>query len=232
MEKNMKYVIFDFDGTLTTGDSNVWVNIWKNLDLPEKYQKLDKILFDKHKNGEITYEKWVEYANRIFIAGGMNREKLEHVCGNVSAVAGVTQTLKALKQNGYGVFIVSGGIKQAIEVILGDDCKFFDGIFANDMWFRDDGKLLFIKATNFDHKGKADFVNKLIRERHIKPTDVTFVGNGLNDELVYTTGCKTVCVNPEPEAHYNDKKIWNYFIPNFNNLTQIFNHIEVDELNK
>lgn len=229
MEKKLKYVVFDFDGTLTTGNSNVWVNIWQNLNLPEGFKKLEWTLFDMYKSGKITYEKWVEYTNSIFISGGMNIHILDYVCYGVNPVAGLKPTLQKLKDDGYGLYIVSGGIKQAIEMILGDSAKLFDGIYANEMWFDQTGRLIYTKPTNYDYYGKAKFVANLIRERHIKPQNVIFVGNGLNDEYVHTTGCRTICVNPEKGTHFRDKKIWNHYIPNLKNLSQIQNFIEVNE---
>ena len=50
----LKTIIFDFDGTLTKKNNEIWRNIWKKIDALE----IDDLLYNKFTNKEITYEEW------------------------------------------------------------------------------------------------------------------------------------------------------------------------------
>lgn len=53
-----------------------------------------------------------------------------------------------------------------------------------------------------------------------------FVGNSDNDEDVYKTGVKTLCINPL-EADYKNKVLWNNYIKKSNSLRDIMQFVEM-----
>ena len=55
---------------------------------------------------------------------------------------------------------------------------------------------------------KQEFVKILLNRHNIEPQELLFVGNGENDETVYLSGARTLCLNPDG-ANYENKQIWN-----------------------
>ena len=53
-----------------------------------------------------------------------------------------------------------------------------------------------------------------------KAENIYFIGNSDNDEWAYTTGCKTICINPD-KTDGNNVKVWHKTIDKLENLTQI-----------
>ena len=58
----------------------------------------------------------------------------------------------------------------------------------------------------------------------ITPNEVCFVGNSLNDEFVYLSGARTICINPH-ETKTDDSTIWNEIV-NVDDLRDLIPIIE------
>ena len=52
-----------------------------------------------------------------------------------------------------------------------------------------------------------------------------FVGNGANDQTVYLSGARTLCINPD-DADYKNSKYWNFYIEKCENLFEITEFLE------
>jgi phosphoserine phosphatase len=96
------------------------------------------------------------------------------------------------------------------------------------MTFDKNGKLEKIIGTIFDFKGKASYIEKIANELNIKPYEILFVGNSNNDQLAYTSGAVTLCVNPILTDPFDEKK-WSNTINDMHNLDQILKYINLDE---
>jgi len=70
----------------------------------------------------------------------------------------------------------------------------------------------------------SQIAKKVIKKLGIKPQDVCFVGNGDNDEWVYQTGCKTLCINPDG-ADFANKEKWSGCIEHTDNFEDILSFI-------
>ena len=94
------------------------------------------------------------------------------------------------------------------------------------MCFKQNGDLYFIEGTKFDFEGKALYIENLIKEQHLNPNDILFIGNDINDEHVYKTGCNTLCINPETK-NFDNTEVWNncYSIDNSLDLIQIIDSV-------
>jgi phosphoserine phosphatase len=105
----------------------------------------------------------------------------------------------------------------------------FIEIKSNRMTFNENGKLDRIIGTKFDFKGKASYIEKISNELNIKPYEILFVGNSNNDQLAYTSGAVTLCVNPRLTDPFEDKK-WNNTINDMQNLDEILKYINLSKL--
>lgn len=218
----MKAVIFDFDGTLSEKGRNVWKAIWENCGYStfrsSYYSELIKMFLNK----EITHEEWCELTCKKFQERNFKLAGLREIAKNIVLVEGLNETLQNLKDNGYSLNIVSGGILSCIKYALKENVKYFDSINANKLIYDCQGNLLEIEGTEFDNEGKRDFVLKLMQETGMKIEDITFVGNGKNDEWVKQSGCTTICVNPY-KTDVNDNSKWSFGIDKISSLPIILN---------
>ena len=217
-----KIVIFDFDGTLVDPNSlkTTWQRLWLNLGYDLDICKELHSRFDKK---EITHQEWCDLTAQYFIAHGMNKSNLNAVAQKIVKMEGLHDTLKKLHESGMQLYIVSGSIKEIIDIVLGDDAKFFNDISANRFVFNEHGKLLRINGTDFDFEGKAEYVKKLSDSLAIPTKEILFIGNSFNDAHVYKSGARTLCVNPTLTNSHN-RKYWHDTIDEMKNLSDILKY--------
>ena len=72
------------------------------------------------------------------------------------------------------------------------------------------------------------YINYLKEKHGIKGEEVLFVGNGANDQTVYLSGARTLCINPD-DADYKNKKYWDFYMENCENLTEIIPFLEKEK---
>ena len=88
--------------------------------------------------------------------------------------------------------------------------------------------------TDSDEEGKARYILNYMKETNSIPNEIIFIGNGHNDRHVSSTGCHTICLNPNGTNHKN-KDIWEHYIENTVNLSDILkviNNIEKTKNNR
>ena len=216
----MKAVFFGFDGTLTSKGSNVWKNIWKKCGCFMGSSSYYNALYKKFLLSEISYQEWCDLTCEVFKKAKFSRKDLIEIAKEIQLIDGLEETLKALKQKGYKLFIVSGGISSVIRMVLGDKIKYFDAVKANVFQFDENGIIDSIKGTNYDYKDKAKFISEFKKATKSQAKDLFFVGNGDNDEWAHLAGCKTICINPV-EADFTNSLKWHKNIGETSNLTSI-----------
>lgn len=223
---NTKAVVFDFDGTLTktrANFANIWERLWISLGYPvsecEKYHK-------EFSNKKITHDEWCEITERYFKQKSLSKDIFKKISLDVELLKNIRETIKHLHSKGIYLYILSGSIKQFIEYVLGEELvACFEEIKANRFVFNEDGTLEGIIGTPYDFEGKARFVNKIISEKFLKPSQILYIGNSFNDEFVYTTGVETLCINPQLTDFYNDK-VWHNYIRNVESLEEILKYVK------
>lgn len=216
----MKTIIFDFDGTLTQKSNEIWRRVWKAIDAAD----IDDMLFNKYINGEIDYLMWCDEIQKEFTKRKVNTFLLDTLIKDIKMMNNLEETLSTLKNNGYNLIILSGGIDYVIHSLLKENVKYFSEIRSNKFYFSENGDLIKIEDTDSDEEGKARFILNYMKETKSSPEEIIFIGNGHNDRFVSQTGCHTICLNPNGTNH-NDKSIWHNYIDNTNNLNDILNII-------
>lgn len=217
----MKAIFFDFDGTLTYTSLNFWKKIWSTLGYSIAEGSYYKNLFHDAYAGKYTHQQWCDKCCEKFQEAGLTEEMLYDIANTIDIMDGFEETMQKLVQKGYRLFIVSGNIKQVIEHNIGEYTKYFDGIYGNDFVFNEDGSLKKIIGTKYDNEGKARLIRLMSELTETPTSDFWFVGNGGNDEWVYTTGCKTLLINPHDTKHHDNQTVWHKQIKGVKNLTQI-----------
>lgn len=203
----MKAVIFDFDGTLTEKKGNLWKKIWQSLGYdigPDSYYVS---LFKRFMSGNITHKQWCKFTLEAFKEKGFNKQKLDNLTDNMSLIQGAEDLIKHLYSNGLELHIVSGNIVSVIKKVLGENKKYITCIKANEFVFDENGELADIIGTQYDHEGKAKYIKELCKQKGCAPSEVLFIGNSMNDEWVYKSGARTLCVNPD-ETQSENREIW------------------------
>lgn len=219
-----KAVVFDFDGTLTSGKTNrtTWENLWEKLgyDVKECQELHQK--FNQH---EITHDEWCKITAEKFIARRLNKDVVLEIASKIKLIPGLKETFDELEKRNIKIYIVSGSILTVIKSVLGNQQKYVNEIKANEFDFDRNNKLLKIIGTRYDFHGKATFINQISQDMKIAPQDILFVGNSLNDRFVYLSGVITLCINPTL-TNPADTKTWNYCIQTCENLTEILQFLD------
>ena len=217
----MKAIFFDFDGTLTYTSLNFWKKLWLVLGYDIKPGSYYKNLFNDAMADRLTHQQWVDKCCTKFQDAGLTKEMLLDLSKTINLMDGLAETMQELQKRGYRLFIVSGNIRQVLDEVLGENTKYFDGIYANDFVFDEDGDLDHIVGTKYDNQGKARLIKLMAELTETPVQEFWFVGNGGNDEWVYTTGCKTLLINPYDTKQHDNKNVWHKQIKNLTNLQQI-----------
>lgn len=222
MEKIMKAIMFDFDGTLTQKAPNIWKKIWNELG----YNTTDKINSEyytqlyKYLDHKISYQEWCDQTCKCFMDKQMNKSIMPKLISDIKLMDGFEEFVKTLKQHNISLHIISGNFVEVITQVLGDNVKYFDSINANTLTFDDKGFLTHINGTNYDFEGKADFITEYKQKHNLNTNEICFVGNGDNDEYAHLSGCKTICINPD-NTDGSNKTMWHITLDNILNLNDI-----------
>lgn len=203
----MKTVIFDFDGTLHLCPT-AWKAIWQKLGYSTYADSEFVKLFNAFMEGEVSHKEWCDLTAKAFRKKSLKKDVVDKIGANTILLKNVDTALKYLKENGYKVYILSGGIREVIQIALGDAAQYVDGIMASDLIYDKKGIFKSIQGTNYDYAGKANFVKEYIKTTNSDPEDITFVGDGDNDEWVHSSGCNTICINPKKHTDHENREKW------------------------
>lgn len=214
-----KVVIFDFDGTLTVSKSSTWARIWEKVDALDIDMKLMKMYFDN----EIDYPTWVKLGYDCIKERNYTEQDLDDLVANMQLLNNVEQVFKKCKESDIKIYILSGGLKVAIEKTLKHLKDYVKQIEATDFLFDAKGNLNGYTVPHHNPENKFEFVCEVIEKEQVDPKEVLFIGNGKNDETVYKTGVNTLCLNPD-RANYQNKEIWHNTIKS-DNLDDILPYI-------
>lgn len=219
-----KVIVFDFDGTLTKSGKNIWRELWEICGYKTDKTSLYSKLYVSHViNKEITRKQWFDLTCEAFKRKNLNFKQFYEASKQIELKDGFKEVITTLKEKGYSLHIVSGCIKESIEIILGEYGNYFDNIESNRAIFDENNLLKELIPTKFDYEGKAKYINNLIKTG-VKPTQIVFIGNSDNDEWAYLTGCKTICINPE-KADYKNKEKWHVVKENATSLKELLPEI-------
>lgn len=134
-------VVFDFDGTLTSGKTTktTWETLWTGLGYDIGLCKQFHQQYDQH---EISHEEWCKITEEKFCARKLNKTSVNEIASNICLIQGIKETFNELSRRNIKIFIVSGSIKTIISLALNNLCKYVEQINANEFCFDSNGYLV------------------------------------------------------------------------------------------
>lgn len=227
----MKAIIFDFDGTLTKSKkgSNCWYKVWDYLDDLD----YDSKLYGMFERQEITDSEWMDLIFERYVEKGLTDRAMQEISDKIDLLDGVKETFELLKENDVKIYVLSGGIKQIIEKVLKREgvLKYISSFEAYSLNFNKEGDLVSYSSPKHNGEKKSEFVESLIEQLGICSEDILFVGNGKNDEEVYKSGVKTLCINPDG-ADFENRKVWTYAIEKCSSMCDILQYCNLKDCKK
>lgn len=213
-----KAIIFDFDGTLTLNENNStssWGRVWRALDDVET----DNKLYNMFASGEIDDETWIRLIEERFVELNLQETVCENLANEITLISGIEDAFKFFNDNKIKIYIISGGVRNIIDFKLKNLRNLVTRIEGYNFIFNNKNfESIERKSEPLDNKHK--YVEQIKKENNFSGDEILFVGNGSNDQTVYLSGARTLCINPE-DADFKNKKYWTNYIEICNNLSEI-----------
>jgi len=193
IKSKFKMIVFDVDGTLLLGESG-WETLHKKIGTIESRNEHQKMFREK----KINIMEWVKKDIEIWIKKGITIDEINNIISKKRTIKNIEKVLKILKDNGFIIAIVSGGLDIYFDTVLKDVKKYFDYIFINKLIVKNN-KIVDINPTIFDFDNKIDAVKKICDEKKISLDEVIFVGDGINDIKVMKECGFGIALNPKDD---------------------------------
>ncbi len=192
-----RVVGFDLDGTLLRGMEFSWTLVWDYLDFPEAVQKAGMRRYIKR---QTTYQEWCEWACKQFRKKGLKRSDFAEITAPLKVTTNLHDTISTLKNDGFILGIISGGIDVFLHEKIPDANDLFDYIFINELIFDSSGVISGVKSTPYDFEGKAEALKKMCSDNGFTLHQSVFVGEGFNDATVATKAGLSIAYPPRTQG--------------------------------
>lgn len=165
-ERKLKYIIFDFDGTLANS-AQVYIDAWNSL--ADKYKYLPITIDDlaeiQHLDNHSKAKKFQFPMHKLsIILPKIYRYFNEHA-HEVPLFEGMKEMLETLSSKGYKIIILSSNEKRNIESVLKrEDIRTISEILSSKKLF-----------------GKDKVIKKFMKQYQLKPEQLLYVGDELRD---------------------------------------------------
>jgi phosphoserine phosphatase len=200
-----RIVGFDADATLLRGEKEAdfefsWTLVWRHLDVPDSVWKEARRKYLRSKGTFKDYQEWCEHNFRHLRQAGLRREHFAAITKPLHLTKNLSKTLKILRDEGFILAIISGGIDTFIDLMIPEANKLFDYICINRLQYDDQGIISGIDATPFDFEGKAVALEAICKEHGVSLAEAVFVGEGHNDEAVAKKAGLSIAYPPRGEV--------------------------------
>lgn len=167
-----KLALFDMDSTLI--EQEVIVELAKKAGIGEQVD----IITESAMRGEIDFAE--SFTRRVALLKGLSSEVLEDIIVNhITFSPGAKRLIRALKNHGYYVVLVSGGFNYFAEYVK--NSLGMDESYANDLDIVDNLVTGEITSAIVDGKRKAEILQAVAQRLGIKLSETVAVGDGAND---------------------------------------------------
>lgn len=188
MNRKIRLVVFDLDGTLTTVDS-----LWRYLH--EEFGTWDqgKIAAQKYKQNKITYKEWAETDARYW--AGASLERITKALEQIPYREGVREVFRTLRERNVKTAIISAGLslladKAAQE--LDADLALSNELETNDG--RLTGEIIVKVAVN----EKRQIVEQIATQLGVPLNEVALIGDRAFD--LSQPECFKIAFKPKDEV--------------------------------
>ncbi len=175
-----KLICFDFDGTLTEQSSWYLFNTHFGM-TPEE----DASLFEQYVNNGFDYKTWTRQIVAILKERNiLNTDSLEEFVKTIKLREDASELINACKEADYKVVIISGGLKQVVEYVIG--APGVDHIITTaELIFSADGSFEDIVDNGDEMYAKVKAFENICAEHGVNPEDAIAVGDGGNDVEIF-----------------------------------------------
>src|SRR6185295_4127882 len=197
-KKGYRVIGFDLDGTLLRGIDFSWTVVWKYLGFPEAVYK--GAMHD-YRKGTITYQEWCDLACKNFRSKGLSRKDFPEIVKDISVTKNLKETLDILRNAGFVIALISGGIDTFIEEKIPNAGELFDYICINRLQYEQpNGMICGVDATPYDFEGKTVALEAICKRHGCSLKEAVFVGEGFNDEDVVNRAGLSIAYPPGETA--------------------------------
>lgn len=209
MTRNIRLVVFDLDGTLTTVDS-----LWRYLHQAFGTWDRGKIAALKYKRGEISYKQWAETDAQCWAGGSLSQ--VTKILEQIPYRNGARDVFDELKRRQVRTAILSAGLslladKAAKE--LGADMAFSNELGTND------GRLTGGITVRVAVNNKKEIIEQIAADLKIPIKDVALVGDRAFD--LSHADCLRIAFKPKDEVARREAD----FVVDDENLTRILQYL-------
>jgi phosphoserine phosphatase len=194
----IRLVCFDLDGTLIDDTIFIWHTLHLHFGTPPEKRKA---LAEQFFKGRITYAEWAGREVDEWIARGADRKSLVSAVQGLRLMPGAKETLRALKEKGIKLAVVSGSLSFVLETAFHDYADYFaeDDILINRLVFDSEGRIIDMRFTDYDLERKADGLRHLAAKHGISLEECAFVGDHHNDVHIAMEAGLSIAFNSKSE---------------------------------
>jgi len=195
MERRYKLVVFDVDGTLIDELQYIWAMLHDEMGVDTERRKNAS---EKFYTGQITYRQWAEHDVAMWRESGITKEDIMRCAGKLRPMPGAGRALAELKNRGYRLAIISGGLYVVLKYFFPNADKIFSHIIINRLIFGRDGNVEgIVVPAEFSHaENKAACLKKVAAKEGIGLDECVFVGDSDNDVDVMEAAGLSIGFNP------------------------------------
>ncbi|SCM55822.1 Phosphoserine phosphatase [Methanothermobacter wolfeii] len=166
----IKLVVFDLDNVII--DAEAIDEIGKLAGVEEEVMEIT----EKAMQGDIDFETSIK--ERVQLLKGTSVEEIKSVAEKLPLMEGAEETIKALKEKGYRVAVISGSFDLVAEPLK--DKLGLDYLFCNRL-HEEDGVLTGEVSGPLVENSKYDVLCSILEEEGITHKECVAVGDGAND---------------------------------------------------
>jgi phosphoserine phosphatase len=187
MNRRIRLVVFDLDGTLTPV-----VSLWRYLHEAFGTWSKGAVAAQRYRRGEITYVEWAETDARYW--AGMSLSQLEQVLDRIPYEKGVKNVFNTLRERSVKTAIVSAGLSILVDKVAKEVGA--DVAISNELGMNNGALTGEIKVkVALDQKGEV--IEEIANELSIPMNEVALVGDRGDDLCI--PECLRIAFKPKDQ---------------------------------
>jgi len=172
--REKRLVVFDMDSTIVDGE--IIDEIAKRAHLQDDVSLITKKAMD----GEMDFKE--SLVQRVRLLKGLKESVLKEVFDGLKLTPGALELVKALKDQGYKVALVSGGFTYFTDRL--NEVLNFDHVYANKLVIADGVVTGEVEGDIIDAERKGQIIEELRKLYGLQKEQVVAIGDGANDRIM------------------------------------------------
>lgn len=175
-------VFFDSEGLLVHAGSenNLWRRLYVKKGIVEKHTRLKKLYLERRDLESRT--EWADLEHEDLKEAGLTKAEYDEEVNSIPLVEDAREVISTLHSWGYETGIISGGSGDLVKR-LQKELGIKIGIGLYNPFFNQQGILDGWDFLPSDYTGKAGILREFANKLNIPPSEVVYVGHGVNDKF-------------------------------------------------